>query len=105
MAAEDILLSGRSLSAGEAHRVGLVAELAEDPEAAALDYYDQHLSALSASSLRMAVRAARPDFSDRVRQRLAEVEALYLQDLMSTNDAIEGLTAFLAKRPPQWTDH
>lgn len=104
MAAEDMLLSGRSLSAEEGHRVGLVAAVAADAEAAALDYYDSHLAALSASSLRVAVRAARADFSAAVEQRLAQVETLYLQDLMSTKDAIEGLTAFIAKRPPLWQD-
>jgi cyclohexa-1,5-dienecarbonyl-CoA hydratase len=37
-----------------------------------------------------------------VRQRLAEVERLYLDRLMQTRDANEGLTAFLAKRKPVW---
>ena len=104
MAAEDILLSGRSLSAEEGHRVGLVAAVVDDPEAAALAYYDDHLAASSASSLRFAVQAAREDFSRQAQQRLAEVEALYLEHLMATADAVEGLTAFIAKRPPAWKD-
>jgi cyclohexa-1,5-dienecarbonyl-CoA hydratase len=37
-----------------------------------------------------------------VRARLAEVERLYLDKLMATRDANEGLVAFLAKRKPQW---
>jgi len=37
-----------------------------------------------------------------VRQRLAEVERLYLDRLMATRDANEGLVAFLAKRKPNW---
>jgi cyclohexa-1,5-dienecarbonyl-CoA hydratase len=37
-----------------------------------------------------------------VRERIAEVEHLYLDRLMSTRDANEGLAAFLAKRQPQW---
>jgi len=104
MAAEDMLFSGRSLTAEEGLRVGLVTAIAEDPEAAALEYYDNHLAALSASSLRMAVRAARAPFAARVEERLREVESLYLQELMSTDDANEGLVAFIAKRPPQWKD-
>jgi len=37
-----------------------------------------------------------------VRQRLAEVERVYLDRLMATRDANEGLVAFLAKRKPSW---
>jgi cyclohexa-1,5-dienecarbonyl-CoA hydratase len=29
---------------------------------------------------------------------------LYLEELMATADAVEGLNAFLAKRPPKWED-
>jgi cyclohexa-1,5-dienecarbonyl-CoA hydratase len=50
------------------------------------------------------VRAARSGFVERVRRKLAEVERLYLEELMATHDAVEGLTAFLAKRPPVWED-
>ncbi|HEY5599026.1 MAG TPA: cyclohexa-1,5-dienecarbonyl-CoA hydratase, partial [Kiloniellales bacterium] len=64
--AEDLLFSGRSLSADEALSWGLVAAVADDPEAAALAYFDTHLAGLSASSLRLAVRAARTGFAARV---------------------------------------
>jgi hypothetical protein len=37
-----------------------------------------------------------------VQQRLAELETLYLGKLMQTNDAVEGLTAFIARRTPVW---
>jgi cyclohexa-1,5-dienecarbonyl-CoA hydratase len=50
------------------------------------------------------VRAARYDFVERVRRKLAEVERLYLEELMATHDAVEGLTAFIAKRPAAWED-
>jgi len=100
--AEDLLYSGRSVSGDEALKIGLVDALADDPAAAALDYFDKHLAAKSASSLRMAVRAARAGYCARVITRLEEVEALYLNDLMSTRDAVEGLTAFIAKRSAKW---
>ena len=37
-----------------------------------------------------------------VRHRLGEVERLYIDRLMQTRDANEGLVAFLAKRKPHW---
>lgn len=100
--AEDLLLSGRALDADEALAAGLVTTLAEDPSAAALDYFDTHLAAHSASSLRYAVEAVRAPFAARVGARLAEVEALYLDGLMATHDAVEGLEAFIARRPASW---
>lgn len=101
-AAEDICLSGRSITAEEAHRIGLVDSIADDPASAALDYARTHLLPRSASSLRMAVRAVRRGYAERLRRDLAEVERLYLEELMSTDDAVEGLQAFVDKRRPVW---
>jgi cyclohexa-1,5-dienecarbonyl-CoA hydratase len=102
--AEDLLFSGRSINAQEAHRIGLVSAVAEDPAQAALDYFDQYLAPVSASTLRLAVRAAREEVRKRIRARVASVEKMYLEELMATHDAVEGLTAFLAKRPAEWQD-
>jgi len=74
----------------------------EDPETAALAYFNQHLAGKSAAALACAVAAARGAMLRDVRQRLAEVEQLYLDRLMATRDANEGLTAFLGKRKPKW---
>jgi len=57
--AEDILFSGRTVEAEEAKAIGLVEFLAEDPEAAALGYFDANLAGKSAASLRYALLAAR----------------------------------------------
>ena len=100
--AEDLLYSGRSIDGAEAARVGLANAAAEDPEAAALDYFERHLAPHSASSLRFAVAAAHGDAARRIKTRLDEVEALYLDGLMATHDATEGLHAFLDKRPANW---
>jgi cyclohexa-1,5-dienecarbonyl-CoA hydratase len=102
--AEDLLFSGRSIGAEEAHRIGLVDALAEDPSQAAVAYFEEHLAKRSASSIRFAVRAARAGFVERIRRKLAQVERLYLEELMATHDAVEGLTAFIAKRPAVWED-
>ena len=78
--------------------------MADDPEAAALAWFDEHLAKRSASSLGFAVRAARLGLVERVRTKLAALEELYLAGLMSTRDSVEGLTAFLEKRPARWED-
>jgi cyclohexa-1,5-dienecarbonyl-CoA hydratase len=103
-AAEELLLSGRSAGAEEALGLGLVSAVADDAEAAALAWFDAHLAARSASSLGFAVRAARAGLVERVRAKLAGLEALYLDGLMRTHDAGEGLTAFLEKRAARWED-
>ena len=102
--AEDMLFSGRSLDAGQARAAGLANAVSDDPVGAALAYFDEHLAPHSAASLRVAVRAARADMVRRVRARLSEVEELYLSDLMSTHDAVAGLTGFLEKQPTAWED-
>lgn len=101
--AEDLLLSGRSISGIEAQACGLVHQVAEDPEAAALAYFEQHLQDRSAAALACALAAARGAMVREVRSRLAEVEHLYLERLMRTRDANEGLEAFMAKRPARWS--
>lgn len=102
MRALDLLLSGRSISGSRAVEIGIAHEAAEDPEQAALAYFTEHLKQKSASSLRYAIRAARSDYIDRLRAKLALVERLYLEELMATHDAVEGLNAFIEKRPAQW---
>jgi cyclohexa-1,5-dienecarbonyl-CoA hydratase len=57
----------------------------------------------SASSLRMAKRAFRLAQNADFDERLVKVERLYLEELMNTHDAHEGLVAFIEKRPPSWS--
>jgi cyclohexa-1,5-dienecarbonyl-CoA hydratase len=100
--AEDLLLSGRGIGALHAATWGLVNEVADDPAAAALAYFEKNLWGKSAASLALAVRAAREPFAELARARLDDVEALYLEKLMATRDANEGLNAFIEKRQPKW---
>ena len=102
VSAQDLLLSGRSIDSAEAMRNGLVFAVADDPLAAALAYFDEHLAKMSATALRFARRAVRFDMVDRVREKLARIEEIYLNDLMATHDAVEGLRSFIEKRPANW---
>lgn len=101
---EDLCLTGRIVPAAEAKAMGLVDEIAADPADAALAWARTHLLPRSASSLRLAVRAVRSDLAARIRTELPVLEALYIKELMATADAVEGLQAFLDKRPPAWRD-
>jgi cyclohexa-1,5-dienecarbonyl-CoA hydratase len=100
----ELLLTGDALDAAAAERLGLVNAvfpLAEFDARSA--EWLQRLYRQSASSLRFAKRAFRVAQSADFDQRLASVERLYLEELMKTDDANEGLAAFMEKRKPAWT--
>lgn len=102
--ADDLLISGRAMGAHEALTTGLIDELADDPSSAARAWFREHIAPKSGASLRFAVRSSRNHLHDRLRSELDDMERLYLDELMDTNDAVEGLTAFLEKRQPEWSD-
>jgi cyclohexa-1,5-dienecarbonyl-CoA hydratase len=102
--AADLLLSGRNLGAEEAQRLGLVHTLSEDPTAAATQWAKKHLVTRSSSSLRLALTALRGWDVEAFSRELKSAEELYLERLMKTRDAAEGIAAFLEKRAPAWKD-
>ena len=99
----ELLLSGEPIDAAEAHRLGLINKVlpAEGFQSAAEQWLGR-FERQSASSLRFAKRAFRLAATDEFDERLARVERLYLEELMKTADANEGLEAFVAKRRPEW---
>jgi cyclohexa-1,5-dienecarbonyl-CoA hydratase len=103
-ASDDLLLTGRRVVAKEALALGLVDALADDPEAGALEWIRTHLLAKSATALRFAVQAARAHFHASLLAQLDAVERLYLDQLMRTPDATEGVRAFLEKRKPRFAE-
>lgn len=100
--AEMLLLSGRSIDVEAARQMALVDEVSDDPAEAAMAWIDRNVIGKSASSLRIALAAARNGYIARVRDKLETVEKMYLDELMNTRDPVEGLHAFLEKREPVW---
>ncbi len=100
--AADMLLTGRLLSAEEARQAGLVNAVlpAAEVDAWALEKASA-LSKLSRSAQLLNKQALRHGFR-RGAEGLSEVESIYLQDLMQTEDVYEGLAAFGEKRTPVW---
>jgi cyclohexa-1,5-dienecarbonyl-CoA hydratase len=103
--AEELLFSGNSVDAAEALDLGIVNRVTDDPTGAAIDWFKNSLATLSASSVRFSVRASRRGAADRIGVALDYVQRLYLDELMSTRDAVEGLEAFVGKRPAKWENH
>lgn len=103
--ADEILLTGRSYTAEEAAAMGLATALFTDREAMLLgvdEWLVKNLLPKSAAALRFAVRAARLRFNELLIAQLRSIEALYLDRLMSTHDANEGIASFLEHRKPAW---
>lgn len=100
----DLILTGRTVSAEEAERIGLVARTyAAEIFAEEAAAYARALASLSGPVLRLAKRAVLEALERSLGDGLERAEALYLEELVPLSDAREGLAAFLAKRDPVWS--
>jgi cyclohexa-1,5-dienecarbonyl-CoA hydratase len=99
----ELLLGGEPIDAATAASLGLVNAVFPAAEFdAKCEEWLQRITRQSASSLRFAKKAFRLAQSADFDERLASVERLYLEELMKTDDANEGLNAFIEKRKPVW---
>jgi len=100
-----LLLSGEVLGAAEAQRIGLVDRVVPaDRLADAVESQLARFRAQSAPVLRLARRAVLEAAGAPFDVALAALEDLYRYELMATEDAAEGLRAFLERRKPVWKD-
>lgn len=101
--AMEILLGGENLVAEEALKIGLVNRVfAKDSFAADVEAFVAPYLGLSRAALVSAKKAIRAAAGKPFGPALDAAESIYLKELMVTDDAQEGLAAFLEKRKPVW---
>ena len=103
--AEELLITGKSISAQHAKSIGLINELFENKEeleAGVNTFIQNQILPKSASSLRFAIKAIRKIFNKNLLENLPQLEDMYVNQLMNTYDANEGINSFLEKRKPEW---
>ena len=101
-AADDLVLSGRSISAQEAQRLGLLHSVSADPQTALEEFLAQHILPKSAIALQFGARASRYAMHQAFLKNIEALEKMYVNELMATSDANEGIKAFMEKRKPVW---
>jgi cyclohexa-1,5-dienecarbonyl-CoA hydratase len=101
----DLILTGRTVSAAEAHSRGLVSAVMPaatfEQDAGA---YAAMLASRSGPVLKLAKRAVAVGSDLPPAAALVEADRIYLQELMLLHDPHEGLAAFMEKRDPVWRD-
>lgn len=99
----ELILTGDSIDAETAASLGLVNIVAPPEEFdAAVSKFVNRLTGLSGAILKLAKRAAAIPLRGENEDALREIERLYLTELIKTEDAAEGLAAFMEKRKPVW---
>ena len=100
--AAELVLTGRMFDGREAVQIGLAnRSVSVSLNEAVLDY-EKHLKALSPIALAHAKRALYSWDAMHFDKGLARAEEIYLKDLIQTEDAQEGIRAWIEKRKPQW---
>jgi cyclohexa-1,5-dienecarbonyl-CoA hydratase len=99
----EMVLTGRTFSAEEAKSIGMVnAVFGPEEFEARTDEVLRILAGLSRPVLVATKRALRRAARMPVFEALHDAERMYMDEVMQTRDAKEGLSSFLEKRQPQW---
>ena len=98
-----MLLTGEVVDAAEAKALGLINRVFPTQEFhQKADEFIGKLTSLSAPVLKLTKRAVDRGLYANISEAITSVEELYLGELMQTEDAHEGLNAYLEKRKPAW---
>jgi cyclohexa-1,5-dienecarbonyl-CoA hydratase len=101
----EFLFIGESITAKEAERIGLVnIVVPEDKLKEAEDSLIKKLTKLSSVAIRASKKAMAATFNEQFEKALDVVETIYLNELATSEDGLEGLVAFLEKRSPVWRE-
>jgi cyclohexa-1,5-dienecarbonyl-CoA hydratase len=100
--AAELVLLGAPVSATDALAMGLVSRVTDELEAEGRRLADA-LAAKSGTALAAAARALRAGTDGTLDEALARNERIYLDAVIPTADAEEGVRAFLEKRSPVWS--
>ncbi|MGA9508110.1 MAG: enoyl-CoA hydratase/isomerase family protein [Candidatus Sulfotelmatobacter sp.] len=101
--ASELILTGRTISGAEAAEIGLASHaFADEQLQVAVDETVQAMIKLSPDSLAITKKAIYAWDAAHFDKGLARAEKIYLEELMRTADAQEGVRAFIEKRPPKW---
>jgi cyclohexa-1,5-dienecarbonyl-CoA hydratase len=102
--AAELILTGRQFSGDEAAAMGLATRSVAAAELESVVKRTlAELRALSPAALAHTKKAIYAWDAIHFDKGLARAENIYLNELISTADAREGIIAFLDKRPPKWT--
>lgn len=102
-AAMELILSGRVISAQEAFRMGLVNKVVKDEDLESeTEKFVEQFKRLSPIILKKNKKAIVLGLMENFEESLQIIEEIYLDELMKTEDAEEGLKSFLEKRKPVW---
>jgi len=105
-AAFDLILTGRVINARRADDLGMVTRVVPDADVnSSVEELLEEMRRLSPPVLRLTRRLTRLAGFHEEEIELAEIENMYLEELIRTQDAQEGIRAFLEKRAPVWTGH
>jgi cyclohexa-1,5-dienecarbonyl-CoA hydratase len=101
--AMELILTGDTISAQEASALGLINKVVSEASLGQeVNAFVEKFTKLSGLVLKLTKEATLAGLNDDMDKGLKAIEKIYLNQLMKSQDAMEGLKAFIEKRKPTW---